>query len=136
MTGKHKGVVTRILEVAPRAIATHCLLHREMLAARDLEPGFQAVMNIAVEIVNFVIAIATNSRLFAVLCEEVGADYISLLMHTEVRWLSRGRMLTRLFSLREEVYTFLSEKKPDLADFFNDDKWLLQLPGRHIQRRK
>ncbi|KAG0719652.1 SCAN domain-containing protein 3 [Chionoecetes opilio] len=36
-------------------------------------------------------------------------------------------MLTRLFSLREELCTFLSQKKPELADFFNDDKWLLQL---------
>lgn len=72
-------------------------------------------MNTAVEIVNFVKA---NFRLFAVLCEEVGADYISLLMHTEVRWLSNGRMLTHLLSLREELCTFLSEKKPELADFF------------------
>lgn len=130
MTGRHKGVVTRILEVIPRAIATHCFLHREknlMLAAKDLETGLHAVMNAAVEIVNFVKARVTNSRLFAALCEEVGADYISLLMHTEVRWLSRGRMLTCLFSLREELCTFLSEKRPELADFFNDDKWLLQL---------
>lgn len=127
MTGRHKGVVTRILEVAPRAVATHCFLHRETLAAKDLEPGLHAVMNAAVEVINFVKARATNSRLFTALCEEVGAEYVSLLLHTEVRWLSRGRMLTRLFNLREELCTFLSEKKPELAGFFNDEKWLLQL---------
>ena len=77
MTGRHKGVVTRILEVAPRAIATHCFLHRETLAAKDLEPGLHAVMNAAVEVINFVKARATNSRLFTALCEEVGAEYVS-----------------------------------------------------------
>ena len=44
-------------------------------------------------------------------------------MHTEVRWLSLGRMLTRLFSMREGLQIFLF----DLAKFLVDQKWLAQL---------
>ncbi|KAG0710017.1 hypothetical protein GWK47_023656 [Chionoecetes opilio] len=39
----------------------------------------------------------------------------------------RTRTLLGRDKEREELCTFLSEKKPELADFFNDDKWLLQL---------
>lgn len=127
MTGRHSGVVQRIKAVAPRAVSTHCVLHRDALAARDMDPRLHEVLNNAVSIVNFVKARATNSRLFTALCEEVGSDHHALLMHTEVRWLSRGHMLMRLFSLREELHTFLSDKKPELAELVKDEKWLALL---------
>ena len=34
--------------------------------------------------------------------EDFGSDHISLLYHTEVRWLSRGNATRRLFELRDE----------------------------------
>ncbi|KAK3512279.1 hypothetical protein QTP70_003183 [Hemibagrus guttatus] len=92
-----------------------------------MEPSLHGVLDVAVKTVNFVKARAINSRLFTALCEEVGADYHTLLMHTDVRWLSRGRVLMRLFSLREELRDFLTDKRPDLAEFLDDDKWLAQL---------
>ena len=47
------------------------------------------------------------SRLFAILCGEMGDEYSSLLFHTEVRWLSRGKIIQCLFELREELSMFL-----------------------------
>lgn len=70
-------------------------------------------------------ASATNSRLFTALCEEVDDDYHTLLMHTDMRWLSRGWVPMRLFSLREELHNFLEDKRPDLAEFFDNEKCLL-----------
>lgn len=43
----------------------------------------------------------------------MNTEYETLLFHTEVRWLSKGNMLARLFSLKEEVAMFLTEKKND-----------------------
>ena len=42
-------------------------------------------------------------------------------MHTEVIWLSR------MFSLRKELCIFLSDKRPDLAEYLSDEKWVAQL---------
>lgn len=103
MTGNHKGVVTRMLKVAPVALKLFFFFHRKMLAAKNLEPGLHKAVNTAIGIAMFVKVRATNSVLFPALCEEVGADYIPLLMYTEVSWLPPRRMLTRLFSLMEEL---------------------------------
>ncbi|XP_003366560.1 zinc finger protein [Trichinella spiralis] len=37
----------------------------------------------------------------------MGSCHKSLIFHSEVRWLSRGKGLTRLVELREEVVIFL-----------------------------
>lgn len=55
--------------------------------------------------------IKNNSKCFAKLCEDMGADHVQLLYHSEVRWLSRGLVLKHLFELRNEVFSFLTEKK-------------------------
>ena len=45
------------------------------------------------------------------LCEDLGTEHKTLLFHTEVRWLSKGNMLARLFELRNEVNQFLEFQK-------------------------
>jgi hypothetical protein len=52
----------------------------EALASRDLEPKLLSALQEAVKVVNFVKARPLNSRLFAVLCEEIQADHKSLLV--------------------------------------------------------
>ena len=59
---------------------------------------------------NFIKSRPLNSRLFQLLCKEMGAAQKSLLLHTEVRWLSRGKVLRRIYKLREEVVKFISDK--------------------------
>ncbi len=48
------------------------------------------------------------------------AEHRRLLLHTEIRWLSRGKSLTRVFKLREPLQRFLSENKSPLAAHFSD----------------
>uniref|UniRef100_A0A8C5HK32 HAT C-terminal dimerisation domain-containing protein n=1 Tax=Gouania willdenowi TaxID=441366 RepID=A0A8C5HK32_GOUWI len=66
---------------------------------------------------------ALNSRLFDQLCAGMGADHTHLLFHAEVRWLSKGRGLTRIYELRNEIHAFLLEKKSSLAEMFTEE-WL------------
>lgn len=71
---------------------------------------------------------ALNSRLFFfTLCTEMGAKHTRSLFHTDVRWLSKGRVVTWVYELRDETHAFLTEKLSPLASSFSDEKWLLTL---------
>ena len=119
-TGKNSGVVKRIQEVATEAVWTHCFIHREALAAKELSADLHCVLSECVSVVNFIKSRPLNQRLFTVLCEEMGAQHTTLLLHTEVRWLSRGRILTRIFQLREEVLQFLRVNDNKFTPNFED----------------
>jgi hypothetical protein len=56
----------------------------------------------------------------------MGSDHDKLL-HAEVRWLSRGRVLRRLVELKEEVELFLTDKNPTLAGLYHNKNWLCKL---------
>lgn len=127
MTGVHRGVVKQIQQRAPDAKKTHCFLHRENLATKQMSPELNEVINVAVKTVNFIKKSALNSRCFAALCERLDSDHLQLLYHSEVRWLSRGRMLNRLFELRHEVHMFLEEKHSPLADHYSNDNFCAKL---------
>ena len=49
----------------------------------------------------------------------MGAHFQQLL-HSEGRWLSRGKILTRLWDLREEVLLFLTEMNSPLVKHMED----------------
>uniref|UniRef100_A0A3Q3FIE2 DUF4371 domain-containing protein n=1 Tax=Kryptolebias marmoratus TaxID=37003 RepID=A0A3Q3FIE2_KRYMA len=127
MTGRHNGVIRQILDRAPEAKWTHCFLHRESLAAKKMSPDLQEVMDVSVKTINYIKNNAVNSRCFAKLCEDIEADHLQLLYHSEVRWLSRGLVLKRLFELRNEVFSFLTEKKSNLAHHFINPKFTAKL---------
>jgi len=127
MTGRHTGVWEQIRALAPNAIFMHCMIHRESLASKKMSVELKATFDQAVKTVNFIKARPLNSRLFAQLCAEMGSEHDKLLLHTEVRWLSRGQVFNRLFELRDPVHLFLAEKTHECASFFEDNFWLAQL---------
>lgn len=87
---------SRVKEAAPKCESTH-VIHREMLASRKFSPELNSVLNYVIKIINHIKAHALNSRLFKQLCEEMDAEHKYLFIHTEVRWLFKGRSLARVF---------------------------------------
>lgn len=127
MSGHTKGLLGLVKEVTPECKFTHCCLHREALIAKFLPDDLQNVLNESVKIVNFIKTRPLKSRVFSLLCEEMGSLHKKLLLHTEVRWLSGGNVLRRLFELHNELRIFFMDHKFDLSAKLYDLKWLLQL---------
>ena len=62
-------------------------------------------------------------RLFTKLCAGMEAEHSSLIQHTEIRWLSRGKALSRFYELREELLTicFFQENLKEFVERLSDD---------------
>ncbi|XP_012501552.1 PREDICTED: SCAN domain-containing protein 3 [Propithecus coquereli] len=127
MTGKHSEVVTQIKELAPECKTTHCFIHRESLAMKKISAELNSVLTDIVKIVNYVKSNALNSRLFSLLCDNMEADHKQLLLHSEIWWLSRGKVLSRMFEIRNELLVFLQGKKPSWSQLFKDVNWTARL---------
>nr|XP_012321234.1 SCAN domain-containing protein 3 [Aotus nancymaae] len=127
MTGKHSEVVTQIKELAPECKTTHCFIHRESLAMKKISAELNSVLNDVVKIVNYIKSNALNSRLFSLLCDNMEADHKQLLLHAEIRWLSRGKVVSRMFEIRNELLVFLQGKKPVWSQLFKDVNWTARL---------
>ena len=105
MMGVHKGFVARMKPISPNCKFIHCFLHRQALAAKKLSPILNELLSVCIKLVNFIKSRPLNNRIFSELC--IDEEHKTLLLHTEVRWLSRGRVLGRLFELQNPVREFL-----------------------------
>uniref|UniRef100_K7FR34 DUF4371 domain-containing protein n=1 Tax=Pelodiscus sinensis TaxID=13735 RepID=K7FR34_PELSI len=116
----------KFTEIAPHMKFIHCIIHRQAIAAKKMEPEVHKVLQDVIDVVNFIKTRPLNSRIFTILCNEMGSDHENLLYHTEVCWLSRGKVLKRGVKLKDELRIFLLQKDKcsKFADLFCDDKWL------------
>ena len=57
----------------------------------------------------------------------MSAKHKSLLLHTEVGWLSRGKALCHIYELREEVLKFISANKSKINPWVDDEIWWVKL---------
>ena len=75
MAGKYKGFLARVLQVVPRIIFTYCIINRENLASKTLDPDLKSVLDAAIKIVNFIKSRPLQTRLFTTLCDEKGSHH-------------------------------------------------------------
>lgn len=109
-------------------ISTYYVIHRQALASKTLPEKLLKTLESAIKIVNSIKSSALNSQLFTLLCEDLDSDDKVLLFHTQVRWLSKGNMLARLYELKEEVTLFLEFKeRNDLLQMFNNEEFQCRL---------
>ncbi len=129
MIGSVQGFVSRVKEKNPdQVITTHCFLHREVLVSKTIGDDLKQVLDITVNMVNFIKQRPLKSRLFARLCENMQKDHVTLLLHTEARWISRGKVLTRIFELRQELLlSFKDNNKASFCECLESINWQMKL---------
>ncbi|KAM4808386.1 zinc finger BED domain-containing protein 5-like [Rhinophrynus dorsalis] len=128
MLGSIKGFIALAKKENENIIITHCFLHREALVAQTIGNDLKKVMDKVVQMVNYIKSRPLKSRLFAHICEEMGARFKKLLLHTEVRWLSRGRVLCRVYELREMMLKLFEENQQhEFCDLIQDKLWCTKL---------
>ena len=128
MIGHRSGFVALMKQVAPHIISNHCAIHKYVLACNTLPFELKSVLDSVVKAVNFIRGRAVNSRLFKAFCDDLGKEHQYLLFHTEVRWLSQGKVLFRVAELVTEVAVFLREHGlVELATLFDDNRFQLKV---------
>ena len=127
MLGCRSGFQILVKEKSPHVAGTLCIIHCQALMAKILPDQLENVLDNVVKAVSFIKANALNSRLFAELCKKSNYEFVTLLLHSHVRWLSKGKALKRVFILRQEMKDFLQGPKPELHKKLSDDCSLMCL---------
>nr|CAH7739189.1 unnamed protein product [Callosobruchus chinensis] len=91
--GRYGGLQALIRIKAPYAMWTHCIIHREALASKSLSSELNLVMERIIDVVNYIKTRPLKTRLFKILCMDMGAEHTALLYYSSARWLSRGNVL-------------------------------------------
>ncbi|RXN37666.1 general transcription factor II-I repeat domain-containing 2A-like protein [Labeo rohita] len=127
MVGRTNGFIAlcKQSEYFPDFLNYHCIIHQQALCGKIL--NMQEVMDVAMKIVCSVRARSLQRRLFRAHLEETGAEHTDLLLHTDVRWLSRGKFLARFWELLPDIKDFLKLSKHAEYTQLEDHQWLLDL---------
>ncbi|XP_047208167.1 solute carrier family 2 member 15a isoform X2 [Girardinichthys multiradiatus] len=119
MIGREKGAVARLKEANPDLVTYHCIIHQSVLYT-SLSDEYAEVMNIKMKMIHFLRASSSyQHRMLREFLKEVNADADDHLLHNNVRYLSKGRVLARFWSFRKEVASFLAELRSHKAKQFS-----------------
>ncbi|KAM3844770.1 zinc finger BED domain-containing protein 5-like [Vipera latastei] len=124
ITGRASDVIAQAKRRNSSIVSNHCILHRHALASKRMSPVLHEILEDATKIINCIKSRPVNGRLFRQLCKDLDSEHNTLLFHTEVRWLSRGETLSRLFELRDETHLFLTNVSSPLAEKFENVSWV------------
>jgi hypothetical protein len=94
------------------------MIHYESPAMKELCPELSEVMDTVITSVNYIKTCPLKSRLFAETCEEMGAQYQSLLFYSNSRWLSIGNAVACVYNLRVAAALFLEDENLVHAEHF------------------
>ena len=111
MMGKHKGVLKLLKNDNPRMMGVHCIIYRENLAAASISREVNQLLEKVISEVNWIKSRPLNERMFKQLCEEMEEGHIGLLLHTRVRWLSKGNCLEQFVVLYDAILEFVGGRE-------------------------
>ncbi|CAH1998414.1 unnamed protein product [Acanthoscelides obtectus] len=110
MVGRYRGFISYLKQNVSGVLAIHYVIHRQHLVAKNLSVRMHESLHLVIDAVNRIRSNALNTR-----CVKK-KHFHQLLLHTEVRWLSKGLCLTKFFALFETILEFLDSKDKILKE--------------------
>lgn len=86
------------------------VIYREIVIIQKMLLEPKNTINSVIKVINYIKANALNSGLFKRLCDEMDAKHKCFLLHTEVRWLTKGRSLVRIWVMKACAETYSRKK--------------------------
>ena len=129
LTGKHSGLVKlmndKIKEDFPlhNVLSCHCIIHQESLCKSSLK--LKHVMDPVMRAVNAIRARGLKHRQFRSFLEDIEAEFTDVLYHTNVRRLSMGEVLKRVWDFKAEIVMFFMKNiSCDFSKEMESEEWV------------
>ncbi|XP_043259019.1 general transcription factor II-I repeat domain-containing protein 2-like [Colletes gigas] len=130
MARRHNGFVARLrIKLQNLAIPHEVIAIRHSVDPQNLcskRVHLDDVMLLIVRTMNYIRYHGATHRDLIMFLEELDAEYGELPYHTEVHWISRGRILNRFFELREEIRVFMDMIEQPVLEL-HDESWVIDL---------
>lgn len=110
------------------------MIHRQHLVAKNQSNCLYQLLRYVIFVVNKIRSNFLNDRLFAQLCKDNDKDFYRLILHTEVRWLSKDVCFSRFWNIFVSIIEFLEEKDVDLRSKLLQFKTDITLHDRFIRK--
>ena len=129
MCGSRQGLVKLLQNETSKVgnnsvMQFHCVFHQGTFCAKSLK--MENAMSIVTETVNFIRSKGLRHRQFQDLLCNLEADFEDVPYYCKIHWLSHGKMLERIFKLKDEIQQFTEGKDNPIA-VFNDAEWICDL---------
>ena len=99
MIGCYRGFIALLEKKVLGILSIHCVIHRHHLVEKNLSERLHQSLQYAIYAVNKILSNSLNDRLFVLLSTDNDEKFNRLLLHSEVRWLSKDACLNRFWNL-------------------------------------
>ena len=107
-TGPHTGVIRRLTAYSPNLTDTSCFIHRYVLCIKKIRGGLAHAFNTIKEVATFFKGNKQVARDFRRFCKEKNLPIDEIPYYTEVRWLSLGKLIARIYKYKADLVEFLT----------------------------
>jgi hypothetical protein len=96
---------------------------------KSIPDELKNVLDLIIKMVNYTKSRALKTRILKKICEEAGSRYEILVLHTEIRWLSKGKVLNRFYEMKNELLQLFNNEDPnsDFVTQLNNPLWSAKL---------
>ena len=101
---KQNGFIALMKELCPSTLAVRCVVHRHHKVAEKISSDLHESLRVVIQTVNKTKSCSKYDRLFRKFCINTEQEHVGLILHKEVRWLSKGNCQARFVKLFDRIF--------------------------------